>query len=70
MHLNVGGHYQALFQIDHGISKLETFIDPKESDIFVPEAGFLKKVIQECKRSRSMWNIAKAHVHYASFEKD
>jgi hypothetical protein len=36
----------------------------------VPEAGFLKKAIQECKRARSMWNIARAHVHYASFEKD
>ena len=42
-HLNVGGKYEAPFLLDHGISKLETFIDPKESDIFVPEAGFLKK---------------------------
>jgi hypothetical protein len=28
------------------------------------------KAIQECKRSRSMWSIARAHVHYASLEKD
>lgn len=38
----------------------------KESDIYIPDAKFLKKFFVEAKRNRAMTSIARAHCHYAA----
>jgi hypothetical protein len=45
--------------------KTTEFFCGQESDIFIPEAKFLKRLYSEAKRNRSVWAIAKAHCHYA-----
>ena len=46
------------------------FVSTQESDIFIPEAKFLKKFIAEGRRNRSMLAVARAHCHYAVQDAD
>lgn len=70
-HLKVGAHAATPHQLDADFpSGLNTFVTSQEADIFVPEARFLKRFVQEAKRSRSVQALCKAHVHYAHFDGD
>jgi len=57
-HLKVGGRGGgngiSPYQLDADSSTLHTFVSTQESDIFVPEAKFLKRFFLEAKRVRSM----------------
>lgn len=71
-HLKVGGRGGASgptpYQLDAESSTLHTFVSTQESDIFVPEAKFLKRFFLEAKRVRSMQAVAKAYCHHAYFD--